>query len=505
MKLTKGQGISFFAAILAFVVLSVALFLLPVEHNLVFWLAYLFVVYAMGVMLVSVLHFFNRQVNEEQFMNLPVVMASWLYLIAQFYLSYREVTTLFLPYTLALVANLVLALVFTVLILVVSASMGHIEKSNEKITQKVLFIGTLKNQLSSIECSDGELRKRIDRIIEDVTYSDPMSHSALEETENRIMQKVRSLSENCTDTDKAMRLCDEISKLLKTRNEQCLTYKTIKDTAAAKTDTGNGNRIAVAGVGVAFGIVLAVLAIVFYIVPQSEYKNACALMESGDYEEAIASFENLNGFKDSVSKIEKIKETICEEKYEQAETALSDGDYDKAFELFFEIASYKDAKEKLVEIKNRTSSDAVIYFGTYQNEPVAWRIIESDNDKRLLLLADQSIKEMPISDDMSETTFEKSSLAKWLNGEFLSGFSSADIGRIIEIDGMKVSLLSDVQATAFQENGADLSADGDWWLRTEDSGDIKFKYATVDGTIEETGDVHLRDKGVRPAIWVSLE
>ena len=585
MRLTKAQGISCFAAVIAFAIFSVALFVLPVEKDLVFWLGYIFAIYALVVMFVSLLNFFNKQYKEERFLNLPVVVLSWLFLISQMGLSFREITNPFLPYTSVLVANLVSCGVFTVLILAVTAATNKIEKNDAKVVDKIVFIDTLKNELKGIDTSNIELKKKISNLLDDVTYSDPMSHSRLGEIEGQIIDKVRSLSDKVDDVDAAIGLCDEISKLVKNRNNQCITLKKVKDVADKDINAGDGNKIAIVGIGV------AVAAIVFYIVPETQYKNACELMDDkrydeaievfenlGDYkdstekieeiqkirkdaeyesaiqlindakydqaievftelngyrdsnekideintiikdeeydravqlmvdskyEEAILAFKNLNGYRDSNKKIDEIGKIIFEEKYASAEEAFNNGDYDTALALYKETTPYKESRDRIIDIKNRLASDDIMFLGTYNNEPIAWKIVEMHGYDEALLLAETPVRNLPISDDISDVSYEDSYIAKWLEEDFTEQFTEKDLSKIIDTEGKKVFLLSEEDVNRLKNIGADLSIDSDWWISS--GGNIGYKYVSTGGEISNVGDIHLRDKGVRPALWITLK
>lgn len=98
MKLNKGQGISILISFIAFTTFSIIMFLLPMEKTLVFWMAYLFGGYALIVMLVSIFLFFSKTTKEDKFLNMPVVMVSWVFFVAQLTYSYEEITAKILPY-----------------------------------------------------------------------------------------------------------------------------------------------------------------------------------------------------------------------------------------------------------------------------------------------------------------------------------------------------------------------------------------------------------------------
>lgn len=547
MKLTKGQGISFFVCIIVFSIFSVFMFTLPMGKGIVFWLTYLFAVYSVLLMFGALFKLFKRQTEGEQFFNMPVVVAAWIYLAGQFYLSFKEVISILMPYTTVLVTNLVVAAAATALILILGVAGNRTQRNEQKIAKKVLFIKTLENELSMVECNDAELKKKVENLKEEITYSDPMSHSQLADIESSISEKVAELTDNIEDTSKALSLCDEIAKLIKKRNTQCVNLKGVKDEADIPQDTGKGNTTAIVGLGAAAFIILIALAIVFYFVPNGKYKAACklmdeqkydeaiaafvdlgnfkdspekiediydeildnqyaaavSLMEAGSYEEAVKAFESLNGYKDSQSKIQEIIAIAIEQLYTSAEQAFEEGDYETALGLYHEIAPYADSNEKIVDISNRLSADNVMYLGTYNGEPVAWRIVERYGFSKMLLIADQPIKNLPISDSITHTSFADSEIARWLNGAFISDFSESDLERIMPIMGSKVFILTDADVKRLTNMNADLKADTDWWLQSETG--TGFKYATSDGTIEDAGDLHFREKGVRPAIWVYLK
>ncbi len=68
------------------------------------------------------------------------------------------------------------------------------------------------------------------------------------------------------------------------------------------------------------------------------YNNAIAYMEAGNYPYAQVEFTELNGFKDSDT-------MILEGKYRQAQKHMDDGNYNLAWQIFTAIGDYKDAAE----------------------------------------------------------------------------------------------------------------------------------------------------------------
>lgn len=91
----------------------------------------------------------------------------------------------------------------------------------------------------------------------------------------------------------------------------------------------------------AFIIVLNVV-----IIPNGRYNDALALMNAGKYEEAIAAFEDLDGYKDSENKISECETFILENKYQSAISLLNEEKYTQALSAFESLGGYKDSAAK---------------------------------------------------------------------------------------------------------------------------------------------------------------
>lgn len=81
---------------------------------------------------------------------------------------------------------------------------------------------------------------------------------------------------------------------------------------------------------------------------EQDYNAAVALMDAGQYEEAIAVFESLGNYRDSLDRIAGATQEIA---YRTAIAALKSGDFDNAYSKFSEIGVYKDSAEQIKEVK----------------------------------------------------------------------------------------------------------------------------------------------------------
>lgn len=506
MKLSKGQGISFFAAILIFGIFNIVVFLAPLSHTVVFWLGYFFALFALVTIALTLVLYFGKPVKEEKFLSLPAVKAAWTYFVLQTALSIWEMISFPLPYLPALIINLVLGAVFAVIILALFAASGRIENAEAYTAEKVIFIKQLKLCLDSIDADDTELEARIKALSEDVRFSDPMSHSKLSDIESSLEEVVDELIDSVNDKEKAIKLCEQAAKILKNRNEQCKMYKGVKDsTAASKQKSGNGGGVAIAGAGAALTLFLITLAVCFIIVPQNKYTNALALMKDEKYDEATAVFTELGSYRDSEEKVEEIKNTLLEKQYTEAEKLFNEGKYSEAMKIYSELEDYKESKLRIEQIYNRLSDGDILYFGTYNEKPISWKILKTEADK-MLLLAEKPIAQKPFNNEIKKVTWETSDLRVWLNGEFAESFSLEQKNQIIETktgnETDKIFLLSVDEMDALSKKVMFKTSD-EWWTRT--ASDDGIMYTSPKGWVKAEGDQVVRDKGVRPSIWISLK
>lgn len=242
------------------------------------------------------------------------------------------------------------------------------------------------------------------------------------------------------------------------------------------------------------------------MIKASRYAMAGILFEDKKYDEAIAIYEELDTYKDSKEMINSAKDMINADKYAAAEKAFDNQDYVNAIKLYKALGDYKDSVQKLETINNRLAEDDVLYFGTYKNEPIAWRVIESETDNdEMLLIAKDAICELPYNDEIKSVSWDESSLYSWLNGEFLNSFSEEQLSDILpsKVDGseVKVYLLDQTSAEMLEDQEL-LKSNKDWWLRTADTANAV--YVTADGDIVYDGDSVVRAKGVRPCILIDL-
>lgn len=126
-------------------------------------------------------------------------------------------------------------------------------------------------------------------------------------------------------------------------------------------------------------VVALMLLVAKVIVPNNEYNAAVALMEAGQYSEAIAAFEAMEGYKDSEEQIVNCEKAIVDAELAKAEELLAAGDYDGAMAIFESLSNAEGVERvetaKLVVAyrtaealaENGETAKAAIEFGKLGN------------------------------------------------------------------------------------------------------------------------------------------
>ncbi len=200
------------------------------------------------------------------------------------------------------------------------------------------------------------------------------------------------------------------------------------------------------GVPVLAACVAFVIVLTSVIIPTSKYNAAMKLYDAKKYDEALAAFEELKGYKDSKTQVSNCK-------YMEAVELYEDKQYDKAIAAFQALNGYKDSetklenccvgkfgKEKWNTYKNFKVGDSYT-FGAYEQdndqengkEAIEWIVLDKDTNDglSLLLVSKQALDCQPYNSSYTDVTWESCSLRKWLNDTFLNeAFTSAEQEKI---------------------------------------------------------------------------
>lgn len=114
--------------------------------------------------------------------------------------------------------------------------------------------------------------------------------------------------------------------------------------------------------------IMVVVVLNAVIIPNKNYKAAVNLMNNGKYEEAIASFETMAGYKDSSIRIEECYDAIYDAKYSIAIELMHNGQYNEAISAFEELQGHMDCEDKIQECNAAVTEQKYIHAVSLMND-----------------------------------------------------------------------------------------------------------------------------------------
>lgn len=243
-----------------------------------------------------------------------------------------------------------------------------------------------------------------------------------------------------------------------------------------------------------------------------------------------------------------------EKDYQTARAAMEAGRYEEACALLLKITGYRDVsvileKDENIRAVAYATPGGIVTFGAYEQdndanngaEPIEWIVLSSDGNTSLLI-SKQTLDSKPYNEGWTSVTWEKCTLRKWLNEEFLNAaFSEEEQAKletvtvtaneiprdIISSDPGnntqdQVYLLSVAEANALfdgddarkcqptiyaEAHGAIVEGDGNscWWLRSPGRYWYDAAYVSNYGVVCRSGkDVNDDSGAVRPVVVLRL-
>lgn len=178
-----------------------------------------------------------------------------------------------------------------------------------------------------------------------------------------------------------------------------------------------------------------------------KYNEAISMMEAGQYEAAIAGFEAIDGYKDSVTQIENCNAAIMDAKYNDA-VAMMETDVVQAYEALIALNGHKDSRQKARGLCNQHKSELLknanvgdyLFFGSYEQdnvnsngkENIVWLVLDKV-DNKILVISKYGLDCCPYNDAFAKTSWKSCELRHWLNNDFIDkAFNTYEQGMIVE-------------------------------------------------------------------------
>lgn len=168
--------------------------------------------------------------TEEFLLSSPQIILSAMYLIAQIAVSilttYRIV---FIQLYLIIVIDMVFLILYVVLVLLGGIGRKHVNEVQQKRTEKTDFMKTFIRECQGLAdgITDKEAKKQVERLVEDIRFSDKVSSSALVEVEALLTEAVDELRVAISggDSENILVNCAKAKKALDERNRLAKSLK----------------------------------------------------------------------------------------------------------------------------------------------------------------------------------------------------------------------------------------------------------------------------------------
>ncbi|MBQ0111036.1 MAG: hypothetical protein KBS41_03820 [Oscillospiraceae bacterium] len=209
--------------LLAFVVLTTVLFVIPTEKASAFWISYGFTVFAfVAQVLIWNIGFKNGESLKSKFLGIPIVHIGTIYLIVQS-LSTVLFGILRVENWVSTVISVLILGISAVLMISSQTARDEINRVENKVKEKVDFIRLIQCDVELLANAekDENTKKALEDLAEKIRFSDPMSNEQLKSVEDKIKEKIEELK----DANSKTAVIGEIDSLLAKRNSKAKALK----------------------------------------------------------------------------------------------------------------------------------------------------------------------------------------------------------------------------------------------------------------------------------------
>lgn len=220
----KNRKFGYLALTVAIAVFNVIAFVIPIERDTVFWVAYAFTDIAFVAQIaIWAVAFKSGESLKSKFFGIPIVNVGLIYLAIQIVAFAILVGIPGIPSWVAVVVCVLILGISCLCFIAGDLSKNIIGATEAKVQTKVSFIKRMQSDLEILasEEENPETKKALSRLAEDIRYSDPMSDDSLLTLEAEIEDKISKLKGLSVKTDSI----EKIKSLVAERNSKAKLYK----------------------------------------------------------------------------------------------------------------------------------------------------------------------------------------------------------------------------------------------------------------------------------------
>lgn len=210
------------------IVYHLLLFLFKKHFVATSWIAYAFTMLSFIILLAD-LAFSSKKLKKLPMFGAALSVLTGIYFLSQLVAGLALMFLNTLAWQIALLIEVLLLSVYAGTMAVILHHHRLVSGQNEVTKAKVGYINMLNNELQSLLtlCREEALRQKILKLIEEVRFSDPISHPDLDHLEWRIRTNVDMLRDEIgsSDTEAANQRIQTLLFMIDERNRLCLMFK----------------------------------------------------------------------------------------------------------------------------------------------------------------------------------------------------------------------------------------------------------------------------------------
>lgn len=227
--MSKNKLRFYIVAAAVFVAFTVISFAVPFAKNGAFWVAYIFAVLAIAAQVYVYPKAFDGASAKSKFYGFPIARISTIYLAVQLVLSLVVMaTTKWVPAWIPACVFVVALCAAVAGFVSVDTMREEIERQDVKLKKDVTLMRSLQSKINVLpaQCS-GETAKALEKLAEDIRFSDPVSGEATADVETELSALIDELQQAVIDADEAavLTLCRKAAVTLNERNRICKLNK----------------------------------------------------------------------------------------------------------------------------------------------------------------------------------------------------------------------------------------------------------------------------------------
>ena len=176
--------------------------------------------------------FKDDQAVVSKIYGFPVFRIGYLYVAAQFafgVISCIVASFVAVPYWVALLLSIILLGAAGIGVIATGNTRDAIQNIDNEIERVTKATKIFNHEIATIIdiCEDAEVSKELNKLAEELKYSDPVSSEATEETETLLLEEIRILRSfvEADDKENALKQIRKTMNLLAERNRICKAFK----------------------------------------------------------------------------------------------------------------------------------------------------------------------------------------------------------------------------------------------------------------------------------------